>query len=96
MKSLVIIGRRWFQKTFGNTYHTATIIVDGKCVCHLDRHYGYGNQYEQTAQEWLQANGYIKPKKYSHGGSEPLWQYCKRKGISLHSEAIDVGRKQDL
>ena len=29
MKTLHIEGRCWFQRTYGNTYHTVAIWVDG-------------------------------------------------------------------
>jgi len=96
MKSLVIVGKRWFQKTYGNTYHTVRIIVDGKCVQNVGRTYGYGTQYEQTAAAWLEENGYIKLTRYGNGGSEALWQCMERMKVSYHSEAIDVERKKDL
>jgi hypothetical protein len=43
MKSLHIEGRRWFQRTAGNTYHTVRIFIDGECVHTSDRTYGYGD-----------------------------------------------------
>ena len=49
----VIIGRRWFQKTYGNTYHSVTVIVDGETVGTCPMTYGYGDQYIQTAHEML-------------------------------------------
>lgn len=30
IKTLEVIGKRWFQRSYGNTYHTATIIVNGE------------------------------------------------------------------
>ncbi len=32
VQSITILGRRWFQKSYGNTYFTAQILVDGKKV----------------------------------------------------------------
>lgn len=29
IETLVIRGRRWFQKLYGNTYHTVTVVVNG-------------------------------------------------------------------
>ena len=53
----VIIGRRWFQKTYGNTYHSVTVIQDGETVGRVDCAYGYGDQYIQTAHELLVGAG---------------------------------------
>ena len=95
--SIGVIGRRWFQRSYGNTYFSAAIYVDGEAVHYIDYEYGYGNQYLQAATEWLYDNGYLPGlKQYSYGGMEPLWQYCDRKGIKCSYEAIDVARKKDL
>jgi hypothetical protein len=32
MKSVVIVGRRWFDKANGNTYNTAKVYVDGVVI----------------------------------------------------------------
>lgn len=96
MTSLVIIGRRWYQKSQGNTYHSVTIIINGKFIHKIGRTYGYGNQYKQTAEDWLIANGHIFPRKYRNGGVEPLWQYCERNGVNYYHEVCDVRCKSDL
>lgn len=51
-KMIIIDGRRWFQKTYGNTYHAVTVTIDGQSY-QSGRHYGYGNQYAQTAFDML-------------------------------------------
>jgi hypothetical protein len=95
--SITVIGRRWFQRGPGNTYHTTHVLIDGVSVWKSGRTYGYGNHYMQTAQEWLEANGYLPDlEHYKNGMSEILWQYCKRVGIALTDEVIDVSRQKDL
>ena len=91
-RSINVIGRRWFQRTYGNTYHTAAIYVDGKCVHKTPQQYGYGDQYAWTAREWLQANGYL-PGIESH---DALWRYCQEHKITFQGEVIDVQREKDL
>lgn len=51
-KMIIIEGRRWFQKTYGNTYHSVSVTIDG-VTTRSGRHYGYGDQYLQTAVECL-------------------------------------------
>lgn len=92
MTSLTIIGRRWFQKTCGNTYHTVEIHIDGELVHKVGRSYGYGQQYSQSAVNWLQENDYL-PGLLQY---EPLWSYCERNGIKLVDTVTDVTRKRDL
>jgi hypothetical protein len=96
--SVTIIGRRWFEKTNGNTYNTAQIIVDGEPVHKTDFQYGYGNQFEWIALQWLEENGYMPDRRhYPNGGGAPGWQYFRdERGLNYHVEAIDVQRKKDL
>ena len=96
VKSITIVGKRWFQKSYGNTYHTATIVVDGEPVEGVERSYGYGDHYIQSATEKLDELGIIKRKTFPNGSSEPLWQYCRRLGIKYHYEAANVDRQRDL
>lgn len=57
-KHITIIGKRWFQKGPGNTYHSVRVIVDGNEIGHNPYAYGYGDQYIQTAFKILQDKGY--------------------------------------
>lgn len=73
MQSLVINARRWFQKSYGNTYFTADIVVDGELVHTLPFQYGYGEHYQDMANQWLDENGYIdNPPNPSTGSRPPL------------------------
>ena len=97
IKSLTILGRRWFQRGPGNTYHSATILIDGKPAGHTGIHYGYGEQYIETAFAQLEANGQIPPRQVAKNGShEPGWQWAERLNIALHCEVSDVPREKDL
>lgn len=40
MKSLTIIGRRWFRRSYGGTYFTAVAIVDGVQCLKIGPEYG--------------------------------------------------------
>lgn len=97
MKSITIIGRRWFQRGPGNTYHTSQIMIDGKTVHKTARQYGYGSAYLDTAFAWLEANGKIEPRERHFNGSQQApWNYCQERGITLEYSAIDVSRQKDL
>ena len=93
MKTLTILGRRWFQKTYGNTYHTATILIDGKQVHITPEEYGYDDQYLQTAWDWLIKEKRIPGLVKTNMGPRP---YCEANGITLHYSASDVSRERDL
>ena len=98
MSVVTLIGRRWFQRTYGNTYHSVAIYVDGKCVNTIPFAYGYGDQYEWNAWEWLEANGYAPGREHSKtsGWIEPPWCYCERMGIMYTRTVSDVARRKDL
>lgn len=57
-KRFVVNARKWFDKTYGNTYHAVEVtdLKTGK-VMKSQRRYGYGNQYMQTADELIKSNG---------------------------------------
>lgn len=81
------------------TYHTFTILVNGEVVHAI--HYpnfigGYGEQYITSAQRWLIHNKYVDQPVQSHGGFEPLWSYCRDRGIAYVATATDVRRERDL
>jgi len=74
MKSLTIIGRRWFDKRGGNTYHSVKVYVDNKFYNSVDFTYGYDSHYLQTAIELLIKGGIL-----AEGGHYfPLSSICVR------------------
>ena len=64
-KLIIIDARRWFDKTYGNTYHSVTVTVKharkDDLVLRCDFAYGYDEQYLQTAHELLHQAGYFGP-----------------------------------
>lgn len=92
VKNIQVIGRRWFQKSFGNTYHSVQVFVDGELIGYMPFAYGYGDQYMQSAYGVLKENGYLSDMR----NDEMLWRYCQDKGITLTYSASDVNRKKDL
>lgn len=99
--SVVIVGRRWFDKTYGNTYHTVSVTVDGRNLGKSEIHYGYGDQYIQTAHSMLQAAGYYAKtgKSLSSGMDADYYAFSQdrmnhRDKFSIH--VSDVSRKRDL
>ena len=106
MTHVTIHGRRWFQRSYGNTYHTVTVEIDGKHVYTSPEEYGYGDQYIQTAMDWIESidgggqNALVAliPKRisYDNGGHEALWQWAERTGMTYSAIASDVSRQRDL
>jgi hypothetical protein len=90
MKNITILGRRWFDKTYGNTYHSVRAIVDGEEVVSVPFHYGYGDQYQQTAYNELVKVGALQE------GIASLSLYCREHDIALYTDVVDVVKKKDL
>lgn len=92
--SISIIGRRWFQRGPGNTYHTAEIVVDGVTVHKTPREYGYGDQYADTAFRWLIEQGIVPAPDHP---DECHWRHIRDDlKIPYSYRAIDVSRQKDL
>ena len=86
IETLKIYGKRWFQKSYGNTYHTVTVIVNGEEM-KSGITYGYGNHYLQTAADMLRNVGYDIPE--NNGEAYAMM-------TKYDHDAEDVKRKKDL
>lgn len=95
-KSITILGRRWFDRGPGNTYHSATAIVDGEVKARIDFAYGYGDQYLHNAFAALERAEVIPAHNRDNYGYAAPWSRCEALGIKLHYEAADVQRRKDL
>lgn len=92
MKNLIIIGRRWFDKTYGNTYHSAEICIDENTV-KIPFQYGYGDQYIYTAIDYLKKEKLIETDKTV---SWQIFEELREQGIYVKTFVFDVNRKKDL
>lgn len=97
VKSISVIGRRWFDRVNGNTYHSATTLVNGEPGPSVPYQYGYGSQYEYNAAMELDKAGIIQLENYGEGRPrESLWRYCDRNKIAYSSQVFDLQRKKDV
>lgn len=103
--SLHIEGRRWFQRTYGNTYHTVTVYANGAQVFKSPKAYGYGDQWIQTALDWLRADGsdylqwdqaYELLARYPSGNYMHTGTIALREILGASYSCIDVPREKDL
>lgn len=97
-RSITIIGKRWFDKIYGNTYFSSTGYIDGEEVVHIPFEYGYDEQYLYRTWEEMIEKGFIypMPEKYKSGPYQPAWQWCQDNGVKLVYNVSDVSRKRDL
>lgn len=101
IKSIVIEGKRWFDKINGNTYHSVSVYVNNTFVGKVPYEYGSRETYIQTAHAILQAAGlYPITNKYLKSGVKKDYvnftmDMRKHRNKFLIIVA-DVGRKTDL
>jgi hypothetical protein len=91
VRSITIIGRKWFNKSAGNTYCSSDILINGKHEQYQPIEYGYGSYYEQSAWSWLK-----KALKVSEEDRRSIWQFCEDNKIVRYSCACDVQKERDL
>lgn len=90
IKSIEIWGKKWFQKSYGNTYHAVKVYVNGELIGTSGITYGYGDSYVQTAEEVLRKAGYLKRKD----PAQSLWRYCSERKIKLKYYASEVTQRE--
>lgn len=96
IESITVVGRRW-RDSYGNTYHTSTVYLNGKEWKTSPITYGYGDHYLETAAKMLESAGKIPPRKrFASGGKESVWRHMQDLGIPFSYEATNVKRKRDL
>jgi hypothetical protein len=97
-KHIVIVGKRWFQRTYGNTYHSVSVEVDGEHLDYVPFAYGYDEGYLQTACQILQKHGYYPGDHV--GSGDPGWSAFRNDMRENRSKftivCVDVDRKKDL
>ena len=71
-------GRLWFDKINGNTYHSVRMTVAGVGV-YIPRQYGYGDQWRQSATEWLWDNGILEKDYHANGNPKYHDSYARIK-----------------
>lgn len=86
-KSLFIEGRLWIDKTYGNTYFSNRVWVDGRIAFEMQMEYGYDLQYEHRALQELEKRGYTN--------TASRWQLRDEQGIDVYSVAT-YGKKSEL
>ena len=95
-EAFAVKGVRWFQKSYGNTYHKVYVsgLKNGvwQPICHSDKmQYGYGEQYLCTETQLMVDAGLIEcSNEYA------LNQLNVRQSLNLEHYAEDVQRKKDL
>lgn len=91
-RMLELTGKRWFQKSYGNTYFTARAVLDGEVIAECPRQYGYGDQWKQELIREIEASGKLTPRNQN----ELAREWAERIGVTLVENVTDVTRERDL
>jgi len=98
---IIIKAKRWFDKTYGNTYHSVQVYKNGKLIGTQPMTYGYGDAYMQSAFDVMQRKGIFKKtgEKMKSGTDKDyygfmMWQRENRKKLLVFVD--DVPRMKDL
>ena len=89
---LEINAKEWFDKSAGNSYFSAVVVLDDEVVAELPFQYGYGDHYLDMAMQEIQKTN---PKLFTvNGGS--LWSICANNNIKLISNKQENCLKREL
>lgn len=100
---IIIDGRKWFDKVNGNTYHGVTVTIKHNkgddLILNSGMHYGYGEQYIQTAVELIQKAGYLLglPDLYkTQSEYNKVQEYMRNNRNKFYVTCKDNCKKRDL
>lgn len=93
MHHVEIQVRRWFQKTYGNTYFSGEIYVDDKLVAKIKEQYGYG---EHGAYELLDLAISKNALPQRNTRTESLANYFSNNNMTKLVNFVDVKLKREL
>jgi len=84
IKMITITAKKWFQKTYGNTYHSVSVYRDSEFLGYIPFRYGYDDHYLNTAAGILG----IPETELRHD--------IRTNENKYHITVIDVQRKKEL
>ena len=88
--------RRWFQATYGNTYHTVAVYVDSGHIGTSERTYGYGDHYLHTAGTILRDAGLLEDVCGSTDPYDLHTRPVRERGRYIMTETVRDGLKREL
>jgi len=100
IKTIDIQAKEWLDKTYGNSYFSAQIIInfgmESQSTLYIPYEYGYGDYYLQASQKLLISLGYIPTNNYCltrqcRDELKIILRYSKQKGC-LKREMISFGK----
>ena len=90
LESIFVEGRLWLDKTYGNTYFSNRVWINGKVAFEMPMEYGYEEQYVYRAVQEMFARGYFKGEKIFS-----IWEIRDEQGVHFYKSAT-YGKKFEL
>jgi hypothetical protein len=94
-------AKRWFDKTYGNTYHSVKVYVNNELIGENSFCYGYDQAWQQTAHEILMKKGYFQKTglSLSSGANKDYYNFItwirdNRENYTYN--VTDVNKRKDL
>lgn len=94
-----IVGKRWFDRLAGNTYHSVEVYQEEKLLVRVPFAYGYGDGYKQTAFKELVRLGHYSDERTASGHYHDFRRFAFSKESDGDGNLFlvsDVARKKDL
>ena len=88
--SIFIDIREWRDRTYGNTYYSAKVSVDGQLLFTTGMAYGYGDQAVYECAKILRTMGYLPETD----PATALAYECRRLGVALYVARRDVLKRE--
>lgn len=88
---IMVRARRWFARSYGNTYHSVTVTMPDGAHLFAPYSYGYGEQWKDTAMDLIREH--LKAERVD---GERLETITQRHGFYFEYTVMDVERKKDL
>ena len=96
---LEVNAKEWFDKSAGNSYFSATILLDDINIADLPFQYGYGDHYLDMAMQeikklMLHGDKALQKAFKANGGA--LWSFCDNNKVKLVSHKQENCLKREL
>ena len=90
IRSMFIECREWFDKTYGNSYFSARVWINGKIEIVLPFQYGYERHFETVAVHALVEKGFIS-EQYKN---RALWVIANEMGFDCYTSKANTTKKE--
>ena len=88
-----IVCKRWFQRSYGNTYHSVRVYHGAECIAHEPFNYGYGDQCKQTVFDIMRELGFYSDERGRYGTYNDYPKFVKEFRDKMLIEDVNLKRE---